>query len=52
MNNIISVRIDRVEDKYILIVEQIGDDSSSIFSEHIFDDVYSSFNFLSTIKTN
>ena len=50
MNNIISIKIDRVEDKYILVIEHLDENSFSIFSEYSFDDVYSSFDFLSTIK--
>lgn len=55
MNNIVSVSIDRATNNlgntiYKLTIEHLDESFSSIITELDFDNIYSSFEFLSTLE--
>lgn len=55
MNNIVSVSIDRTNNSsgamvYRLTIEHLDESFSSIITEYDFDNIYSSFEFLSTLE--
>lgn len=54
MNNIVSVKIDRVDTIYRLTIEHLDENFYSIMTEIDFEDIYKAFEYLyqNNIKTN